>query len=102
MVNRINIIIVYKEIHNFLFILAIRSIPISTPKSIRENIITQAANILACYRKYCAQETTGGQLILPDTLKLLPVYIGSLIKSDVLNGSMFIKFLCRIYLKKFI
>jgi protein transport protein SEC24 len=61
----------------------------STPKSIRDNIIEQAANILACYRKYCAQTTAAGQLILPEALKLLPVYIASLIKSDVLTGSMF-------------
>ncbi len=60
----------------------------STPKSIRESIITQAANMLACYRKNCTDPTTPGQLILPETLKLLPVYIGSLIKSDALTGSM--------------
>jgi len=60
----------------------------STPKSIRESIITQAANILACYRKNCAQTIPTGQLILPDTLKLLPVYVCSLIKSDALTGSM--------------
>jgi len=61
----------------------------STPKSIRDNIITQAANILACYRKNCAQSTVAGQLILPETLKLLPVYVTSLIKCDALTGSMF-------------
>ncbi len=61
----------------------------STPKSIRDNIIEQAVYMLACYRKNCAQTTAAGQLILPETLKLLPVYIASLIKSDVLIGSMF-------------
>ena len=61
----------------------------STPKSIRDNIIVQASNMLACYRKNCAQASAAGQLILPETLKLLPVYIASLIKSDVLIGSMF-------------
>ncbi len=66
---------------------AIRSIAMSTPKSIRDNIITQSANMLACYRKNCAQSTTAGQLILPETLKLLPVYVTSLIKCDALTGS---------------
>ncbi len=61
----------------------------STPKSIRDSIIAQAANMLACYRKNCAQSTTAGQLILPETLKLLPVYVTSLIKCDALTGSMF-------------
>ncbi len=71
-----------------IIILAVRSVLMSTPKSIRESIITQAANILACYRKNCAQTIPAGQLILPDTLKLLPVYVCSLIKSDALTGSM--------------
>jgi protein transport protein SEC24 len=62
---------------------------VSTPKSIRDSIITQAANMLACYRKNCAQSTSGGQLILPETLKLLPVYVTALIKCDALTGSMF-------------
>lgn len=43
--------------------------------------------MLACYRKNCAQATTAGQLILPETLKLLPVYTTSLIKCDALTGS---------------
>ena len=56
--------------------------------SIHNNIISQAAHMLACYRKNCSQTTTTiGQLILPETLKLLPIYIASLIKSDVLIGS---------------
>ena len=67
--------------------LAVRSVAMSTPKSIKDNIITQAANMLACYRKNCAQSTTAGQLILPETLKLLPVYVTSLIKCDALTGS---------------
>ena len=65
-----------------------RSVLKSTPRSIRESIITQTANILACYRKNCAQAKTTGELILPETLKLLPVYIAALIKSDVLTGGM--------------
>lgn len=72
---------------DYFFFVAVRSITISTPKSIQESIITQAANMLACYRKNCAQSTAAGQLILPDTLKLLPIYTASLIKSDVLVGS---------------
>jgi len=47
--------------------------------------------MLACYRKNCAQSTTAGQLILPETLKLLPIYATALIKCDALTGSMFIK-----------
>ncbi|CAF1314310.1 unnamed protein product [Adineta steineri] len=74
-------------IMNYITKVALRSITMSTPKSIRDNIITQAANMLACYRKNCAQATTAGQLILPETLKLLPVYVTSLIKCDALTGT---------------
>ncbi|UJR33555.1 hypothetical protein I4U23_020996 [Adineta vaga] len=75
-------------IMNYTTKVAVRSVLISTPKSIRDSIITQAANMLACYRKNCAQGSAAGQLILPDTLKLLPVYVSSLIKSDVLTGTV--------------
>ncbi|CAF0790089.1 unnamed protein product [Adineta ricciae] len=74
-------------IMNYITKVAIRSVTMSTPKSIRDNIITQAANMLACYRKNCAQATTAGQLILPETLKLLPVYVTALIKCDALTGT---------------
>ncbi|CAF4308402.1 unnamed protein product, partial [Rotaria magnacalcarata] len=74
-------------IMNYITKVAVRSISVSTPKSIRDSIITQSANMLACYRKNCAQSTTAGQLILPETLKLLPVYVTSLIKCDGLTGT---------------
>ncbi|CAF4144573.1 unnamed protein product [Rotaria socialis] len=74
-------------IMNYITKVAVRSIAVSTPKSIRDSIITQSANMLACYRKNCAQSTTAGQLILPETLKLLPVYVTSLIKCDGLTGT---------------
>ena len=44
--------------------------------------------MLACYRKNCARDSTAGQLILPETLKLLPIYSSSLTKCDALTGSM--------------
>ncbi|CAF0839748.1 unnamed protein product [Adineta steineri] len=75
-------------IMNYITKVAMRSVLMSTPKSIRDSIITQAANMLACYRKHCAQATTAGQLILPETLKLLPVYVASLLKSDALTGTL--------------
>ena len=70
-----------------MILVAVRSITISTPKSIRDSIVAQTSNILACYHKTCAQTTNAAQLILPNTLKLLPIYVASLIKSDVLIGS---------------
>ena len=53
-------------------------------KTIRENFSNQCAVMLACYRKNCSQQSPPGQLILPDSLKLLPMYANCLLKSDAL------------------
>jgi protein transport protein SEC24 len=34
----------------------------------------QCVTILYTYRKYCATASSSGQLILPEALKLLPLY----------------------------
>jgi len=72
---------------NYVAKLASRSINTSTPKSIRENLIQQVANILASYRKNCTNTPSRGQFILPETLKLLPVFSNSILKSDALTGA---------------
>jgi protein transport protein SEC24 len=71
---------------NYVAKLACRSIAVSTPKSIRENLVQQVASILASYRKNCTNTPAKGQFILPETLKLLPVFTNSLLKSDVICG----------------
>lgn len=43
----------------------------------------QTVGILACYRKHCTStSTSSGQLILPEGLKLLPVYMNCVLRSD--------------------
>lgn len=71
---------------NYISKVACRSVTVSTPKSIRENLITQVAHILAAYRKNCTNAPSKGQFILPETLKLLPVFTNSLLKSDAIAG----------------
>ncbi|XP_069782701.1 protein transport protein Sec24D [Narcine bancroftii] len=56
-------------------------------KTVREILVNQTAHILACYRKNCASPSSAGQLILPEAMKLLPVYMNCLLKSYVLLGS---------------
>jgi protein transport protein SEC24 len=41
---------------------------------------------LACYRKNCASPSSPGQLILPECMKLLPLYINCLLNCDALSG----------------
>lgn len=56
------------------------------PKAIKENLEKRCAEILACYRKNCALPSSAGQLILPECMKLLPLYISCLLKNDALSG----------------
>ncbi|XP_043917592.1 protein transport protein Sec24D [Protopterus annectens] len=56
-------------------------------KTVRDILISQTAHILACYRKHCASPSAASQLILPDSMKVLPVYMNCLLKSFVLVGS---------------
>lgn len=58
----------------------------SSPKQLKANLVTRCATILACYRKNCASPSSVGQLILPECMKLLPLYINTLMKSDAFCG----------------
>ncbi|KAK4761134.1 hypothetical protein SAY87_006027 [Trapa incisa] len=54
----------------------------STPLlQVREHAINTCINILLSYRKFCATVSSSGQLILPEALKLLPLYTLALLKS---------------------
>ncbi|XP_043719729.1 protein transport protein Sec24-like At4g32640 isoform X2 [Telopea speciosissima] len=55
--------------------------PTSPIPQIREQMTNFCINILHSYRKYCATVSSSGQLILPEALKLLPLYILALVKS---------------------
>jgi hypothetical protein len=58
----------------------------TNPKTVKETLIANCAQILACYRKNCASPSSAGQLILPECMKLLPLYTNCLLKSDALSG----------------
>ncbi|KAM7351700.1 COPII coat complex component secretory 24CD isoform 2-T2 [Cochliomyia hominivorax] len=57
-----------------------------TPKAVKDTLIHRSAQILACYRKHCTTPSSAGQLILPECLKLLPLYISCLLKNDAISG----------------
>ncbi|OWF45631.1 protein transport protein Sec24C-like isoform X2 [Mizuhopecten yessoensis] len=71
---------------NFMSKQAVRETLNSNPRQVRENVMNQVAQILACYRKSCASPSSAGQLILPECMKLLPLYSNCIIKSDGLQG----------------
>lgn len=53
---------------------AASEIPSTPPMNVREHITNFCINILLSYRKFCATVSSSGQLILPEALKLLPLY----------------------------
>ncbi|XP_077634659.1 protein transport protein Sec24C isoform X3 [Crocuta crocuta] len=70
---------------NYMAKFAYRGVLNNPVKTVRDTLITQCAQILACYRKNCASPSSAGQLILPECMKLLPVYLNCVLKSDVLQ-----------------
>jgi protein transport protein SEC24 len=50
---------------------------------LRQMLFAKTVRILAGYRRTCAATSSPGQLILPDNLKLLPIYLLGLTKSKL-------------------
>ncbi|XP_026208593.1 LOW QUALITY PROTEIN: protein transport protein Sec24D [Anabas testudineus] len=72
---------------NFFAKSAYRAILNQPLKNVREILVNQTAHMLACYRKNCASPSAASQLILPDAMKVFPVYMNSLMKTAPLMGS---------------
>ncbi|KAG7243338.1 hypothetical protein INR49_011794 [Caranx melampygus] len=72
---------------NFFAKTAYRAILNQPLKNVREILVNQTAHMLACYRKNCASPSAASQLILPDAMKVFPVYMNSLMKTAPLVGS---------------
>ncbi|XP_041116886.1 protein transport protein Sec24C-like isoform X2 [Polyodon spathula] len=87
---------------NFFAKYAYRSILNSPTKTVRDALINQSAQILSCYRKNCASPSSAGQLILPECMKLLPVYLNCVLKSDVLQPGADISLDDRAYLRQLV
>ncbi|KAK2405457.1 Sec23/Sec24 protein transport family protein [Trifolium repens] len=64
---------------------AASEIPSKPLPLVREQVTTLCINALFSYRKFCATVSSSGQLILPEALKLLPLYTLALTKSTGLR-----------------
>ncbi|XP_034210794.1 protein transport protein Sec24-like At4g32640 isoform X3 [Prunus dulcis] len=62
-------------------------IPSCPLMQVRERLTDRCIRILCSYRKFCATVSSSGQLVLPETLKLLPLYILALTKSTGLRAA---------------
>ncbi|KAJ0013418.1 hypothetical protein Pint_20562 [Pistacia integerrima] len=65
---------------------AANEIPSTPLVNVREQMMNLCVNALVSYRKFCATVSSSGQLILPEALKLLPLYTLALIKSAGLRN----------------
>lgn len=52
---------------------------------LKESMLERCVEILTSYRKNCATHPSPGQLILPEALKLLPIFVLSFIKSPAVR-----------------
>ncbi|EQC27505.1 hypothetical protein, variant [Saprolegnia diclina VS20] len=65
-----------------------RSIMGGNGQAVKERLIDDCVNVLYNYRKYCASNSSSGQLILPESLKLLPLYTLASLKSRGLRNNV--------------
>uniref|UniRef100_A0A3B4AWB8 SEC24 homolog C, COPII coat complex component n=1 Tax=Periophthalmus magnuspinnatus TaxID=409849 RepID=A0A3B4AWB8_9GOBI len=87
---------------NYFAKFAFRGVANNPTKTVRDTLVNQCAQILACYRKNCASPSSAGQLILPECMKLLPVYLNCVLKSDVLLPAADVSLDDRAYLRQLI
>ena len=55
-------------------------------KDVRSYLTSKCVAILTAYRRNCASSTSAGQLILPESFKLFPLYVLALIKNKAIKG----------------
>ncbi|KAI8615643.1 Sec23/Sec24 trunk domain-containing protein [Chytriomyces sp. MP71] len=60
----------------------------SSLKAVRDQLTERCVKILAAYRKHSASNTSPGQLILPESFKLYPLYTLSLLKTKAFRVGM--------------
>lgn len=64
----------------------IDNLPKKNLTEIRTDLTQRITVPLAYYRKHCAKNSAYGQLVLPDSLKFLPIYALALIKHPILSN----------------
>lgn len=63
------------------------SLVTSDPMNVIRDLVAQRISlILGGYRKHCSPNTSVTQLVLPESLKLLPIYLLSLLKTKAFNA----------------
>ncbi|XP_055346247.1 protein transport protein Sec24C-like isoform X2 [Paramacrobiotus metropolitanus] len=74
-------------IMNFMMKNSLKGLFEFSPAAIREGLAERTTKMLVAYRKHCSSQTPAGQLVLPESLKLLPIYTNCLSRSDIVSGT---------------
>ncbi|KAI3379270.1 hypothetical protein SNEBB_010895 [Seison nebaliae] len=69
-------------ITNYLLKSSIKCCLETSPKILKDELIKKVSNIFTCYRKECSRRTSLGSLILPDTMKTLPLFTCCILRSN--------------------
>lgn len=71
---------------NFLTKQAVWALREAGPRAVRDGLSSRCARSLAAYRRHCASPSSAGQLVLPEPMKLLPLYTNCVLRGDALGG----------------
>uniref|UniRef100_A0AC34QJP2 Protein transport protein Sec24C n=1 Tax=Panagrolaimus sp. JU765 TaxID=591449 RepID=A0AC34QJP2_9BILA len=71
---------------DYFFKYAAKAIREKNPKDLREELTHRCAQILATYREKCSNQSPASQLVLPEGLKLFPLYVGCILRNDAIGG----------------
>jgi len=71
---------------NYLSKLGERTVLQKSPREVRESLTKTCAQILSAYRQHCSPSSSMGQLVLPECLKLLPLFVNCIIRHDAFVG----------------
>ncbi|KAF9330640.1 COPII coat Sec23p-Sfb3p heterodimer component [Podila minutissima] len=55
-------------------------------KEVRDVLTDRCVRVLSAYRRHCASSTAAGQLILPESYKLFPLYTLTMLKSKMIRA----------------
>jgi protein transport protein SEC24 len=75
----------YEAIISVLTKQAIHSLPSSALSTVTNNLLSRTSQMLAAYRKAAASNVAATQLILPEELRLLPLFLLSALKSPAFS-----------------
>jgi len=80
--------------------MALHQVASTNLSKIRQDIVKKCIQALLSYRKHCASQSAPGQLILPETLKLMPIYTSGLLKHAAFRGGSNISFDEKVYMMR--